>query len=467
MGKQGEKNHLKDLAEYIVSIKCGTLPAEVKAAAQACCYDTLGSAIGGLDYEEVPQVIKKFIAYSGTYGQSDACASIWGSMDKTSIFQASLLNGILSHALELDDVHTGSKTHIGAVVIPAAWSVAEAIGSTGASLVEAIVAGYEAMSRIGRGFGVSDHRLKGWHVSGTAGTFGAAAAVAKLLNLNASETLYALGMAGTQSSGVWAFLEDGATSKKLHTGRSAENGVVAAFLAKVGMTGPEHILDAADGGLYRAMSDSAEIEAVSSGLGKDYEILKVDRKPYACCRSMHPALDAILEIRGEKSKEKITPEDIARITIKSYEVGVKQCNVIEYPSNVSEAKFSMRFGVAAAYIDGEAVQKQFSQERIADPEVRKLASKIDYFADEFFTSRYPKNWGCSLAVEFKDGSKVEKTVMDPSGGVANPMTEAQLDKKFTGLVAPFLGANKTDATLKALKNLENLSTLSELLTPGN
>jgi 2-methylcitrate dehydratase PrpD len=318
------------------------------------------------------------------------------------------------------------------------------------------------MSRIGRGFGVSDHRLKGWHVSGTAGTFGAAAAVAKLLNLNASETLYALGMAGTQSSGVWAFLEDGATSKKLHTGRSAENGVVAAFRAKVGMTGPEHILDAADGGLYHAMSGSADIEAVSHGLGKEYEILKVDRKPYSCCRSMHPALDAILEVRGEK---KAAPEDIARITIKSYEVGVKQCGVIEYPTNVSEAKFSMRFGVAAAYIDGAAVQQQFSQERIADPEVRKLASRIDYSADEFFTSRYPQNWGCSLAVEFKDGSKAEKTVMDPSGSVAKPMTEAQLDKKFSGLVSPFLGANKTNAALKALKNLENLSNLSGLLTP--
>ena len=461
MGKQSGKNHLKDLAEYIVSIKYDKLPTDVIAAAKACCIDTLGSAIGGLHYEEVPQVIEKFLALSGTYGSSDVCASIWGRTDKSSVFNASLLNGILSHALELDDVHTGSKTHIGAVVVPAAWSVAEAIGATGSDLIEAVVAGYEAMSRIGRGFGVSDHRLKGWHVSGTAGTFGAAASVAKLLNLSASETLYALGMAGTQSSGVWAFLEDGATSKKLHTGRSAENGVVAAFLAKAGMTGPEHILDASDGGLYRAMSDSADIEAVSRGLGKDYEILKVDRKPYSCCRSMHPALDAIIEIRGEKN----SPENIERITIKSYEVGVKQCGVIEYPINVSEAKFSMRFGVAAAYIDGEAVQKQFSQERIADSEVRKLASKINYSADEFFTSRYPQNWGCSLAVEFKDGSRHEKTVMNPSGSVDHPMTQTQLDKKFSGLVSPYLGAHKADAALNALKNLEGLSALSGLLTP--
>ena len=244
MAEHGEKNHLKDLAEYIVSIRSDALPADVKAAATASCSDTLGCAIGALDYEEAPQVIETFLAYSGTYGQNDACASIWGGMNKTSVFKASLLNGILSHSLELDDVHTSSKTHIGAVVIPAAWSLAEAVGAKGADLIEAVVAGYETMSRIGHGFGVSDHRMKGWHSSGTAGTFGAAAAAAKLLNLNALETLYALGMAGTQSSGVWAFLEDGATSKKLHTGRAAENGVVAAFLAKAGMTGPAHILNA-------------------------------------------------------------------------------------------------------------------------------------------------------------------------------------------------------------------------------
>jgi 2-methylcitrate dehydratase PrpD len=459
MANWNAKNHLETLAEYLVSIKNSALPVTVKTAARACCVDTLAAAIGGSDYEEVPCIIKTFLTYSGTYDKNTACASIWGSSITTSVFQAAFLNGILSHSLELDDVHTGSKSHIGAVVLPAAWSVAEAIGAGGEKLLEAVVAGYEAMSRIGRGFGVAAHRMKGWHVSGTAGTFGAAAAAAKLLELNVGETLSAFGLAGTQSSGLWAFLEDGATSKKLHTGRAAESGVTAAFLAKSGMTGPPHILDAQDGGLYRATSDAFDVSAVSRDLGTVYEILQVDRKPYSCCRSMHPALDAILAVRNEK---KTYPEEIEHISIRSYEVGVKQCGVIKYPVNASEAKFSMRFGVAAAYIDGAAGQKQFSKERIADPKIRELAAKIDYAADETFTSRYPQNWGCSLTVVFRDGTRIEKMVMNPSGSVAEPMSEAQLDQKFSGLVSPFLGAEKAEAMLKSLKNLETFSNLSGL-----
>ena len=452
-------NPLAALAGYIVSIRCGALPANVQQAAIACALDTLGAGIGGLDYEEVPNVITTFLAYSGSYGDTNKKASIWGSADSTSVFQAAFLNGAMSHALELDDVHTGSKTHIGAACIPAIWAVAEAVNATGAQVVEAIVAAYETMARIGKGFGVADHRLKGWHVSGTAGTFGACAGAGKLLGLDARTMLYALGMAGTQSSGLWAFLEDGATSKKMHTGRAAENGVVAAFLAKAGMTGPEHILDAKDGGLYPATSGSYDLAEVTRELGKVYEILFVDRKPYSCCRSMHPALDAILAVRAEKF---VDPSEIKKITITSYEVGVKQCGVIVYPVNASEAKFSMRFGVAAAYIDGAAAQKQFSQERIADPVVKELAGKIDYFVDKAYTDRYPKSWGCGMEVEFTDGTRIEKIVLDASGSVANPMTSEQIEQKFMALVTPLLGA-ATNGIVAAIKNLETQPTIRGLL----
>ncbi|MDR1481463.1 MAG: MmgE/PrpD family protein [Synergistaceae bacterium] len=455
------ENPLRTLAQYIVSIKIEELPAQVKQAAVHCLVDTVGAAIGGLDYDEVPEVIETFQAYSGHYCERDPRASVWGTHFNTSVFQASFLNGILSHALELDDVHTGSKTHIGAVVAPAAWSVAEAITASGANLIEALVAGYETMSRIGRGFGVSDHRLKGWHVSGTAGTFGAAAAAAKLLGLDAERTLAALGMAGTQSSGVWAFLGDGATSKKLHTGRSAENGVVAAFLAKAGMTGPEHILDSEDGGLYRTMSGSSDLSEVSRKLGTVFEILNVDKKPYSCCRSMHPAIDAILSVKKELG---LPASQIKKVKIRSYEVGIKQCGIIMYPANTSESKFSMRFGVAVAYIDGLAGKEQFSTERINDPEVRALAARVDYIADSEFTSRYPKNWGCSLEVTIEDGSVIKKEVLDASGSVANPMTVEQLKKKFKSLVSSFVGNERSELILKSLENMENIPEVSDILS---
>ncbi|MDR3353603.1 MAG: MmgE/PrpD family protein [Synergistaceae bacterium] len=456
------KNPLETLAEYISSFEVKDLPSEVRHGACACCIDAMGAAIGGLDYEEVPEVIKLFLNHSGRYGDGDPKSSIWGFGRETSVFNASLLNGILAHSLELDDVHTGSKTHIGAVVVPAAWAVGEAVGASGSEMLEAVVAGYETMARIGKGFGVSDHRLKGWHVSGTAGTFGAAAAASRLLKLDALRTLYALGMAGTQSFGLWAFLGDGATSKKLHTGRAAENGAAAAYLAKAGMTGPKHILDAEDGGLYRATSDSWDLSAVSRDLGSVYEILNVDRKPYPCCRSMHPALDAILQIRAEKFAP---PEEIQSISIRSYEVGVKQCGAIKYPSNVSESKFSMRFGVAAAYLDGAATPRSFSMDKINDENIRDLASKIDYEASEEFTSNYPKSWGCGLSVTYRDGTVISRKVLDASGSIANPMTDAQIGKKFTELTSPFLGDDGSARALESLKDLEGLKSVRGLLSP--
>lgn len=457
---QAGDNPLRALAEYAASVKVDHLPKEVRTAAHDCIIDTVGSAIGGLDYEEVPEVLRAFIGLSGHFKDEDCPASVWGTNQKTSVFQAALLNGITGHALELDDVHTGSKSHVGTIVLPACWAVAEATGAPGSRVLEGVVAGYEVMARIGMGFGVSDHRMRGWHATGTAGTFGAAAAAGRVLGLDAERMLSALGMAGTQSSGVWAFLADGATSKKLHTGRAAENGVVAAFLAKAGMTGPAHILDAADGGLYRAMSGAYDLSAVATNLGETYEITKIDRKPYSCCRSMHAALDAILSARGEKN---VHPEEIERISIRSYEVGVKQCGVIFYPANASEAKFSMRFGVAVAYLDGRAGRQQFSQERIDDPAVRELASRIDYEADETYTSRYPKNWGCSLVVHYRDGTIIERRVADASGSVATPLVGENLDRKFVELASPFL-KDRSALVLKALKELEHLPKVNGLLS---
>ncbi|MDI9390781.1 MAG: MmgE/PrpD family protein [Synergistota bacterium] len=454
-------NRLAVLAEYTSTFRIKNLPVEVVNAAKICAIDSIGVAVGGVKYEEVPAVINTFLSLSGV---AQANASIWGTERSTSVFQAAFLNGLMAHSLELDDVHTESKTHIGAVVLPAVWSVAEAISASGSQVIEAIVAGYETMARIGKGFGVVSHRSKGWHVTGTAGTFGAAAAAAKLLGLDAKKTLYAFGMAGTQSSGLWAFLADGASSKKMHAGRAAENGVVAAFLAQAGMTGPKYVLEAQDGGLYPATSDSYSLEEVSKDLGEIFEILKVNRKPYACCRSMHPAIDAILEIRAEHPD---VVDHIKKIQIKSYEVGVKQCGTILYPRNVSEAKFCMRFGAAVAFLDGAAGPKQFSMDRILDPKVEALAKRVKYTADQEFTARYPEKWGCLLEVELDDGALLKKTVFDASGSITNPMTPTQLEAKFVNLVGSVLATQRTDTLLQDLKKLEMLKVVPAITKSMN
>lgn len=330
----------KRLASFVKELKYEDLPNLVREKAKESIIDTIGVAIAGSRFEEVPSVVKEILCHD-----SSSESTVWGYNRKASVFNAALLNGIMSHALELDDVHRESKTHPGTVVIPAVLSLSELLGSSGKEIVEAVVASYEVMVRIGMGIGVSSHRLKGWHVTGTAGTFGAAAGAAKLLKLDEPQIVSSLSLAGTQSSGLWAFTADGATCKKLHPGHAAYCGLLSAFLAKAGMTGSRRILDAEDGGLFRATSDEYDLSLVTRGLGEVFEIVKVDRKPYACYRSMHPPIDAILKLKREYD---IHPEDVESISIRTYRVAIKQCAFTKRPVSVAEAKFSMAYGVAVA-----------------------------------------------------------------------------------------------------------------------
>ena len=324
-------------------------------------------------------------------------------------------------------MHSASKTHGSASLIPAAWACAEYLGKSGRDFLTAVVAGYETVARIGMALGVSSHRNRGWHATSTCGVFGCAAACAKLLELDTEGILSALGMAGTQSCGVWAFLEDGSSCKALHTGRAAANGLEAAFLAKAGMTGPEHILEGRDGGLLSAMSDGGEASKLSEGLGTKWEILAMDMKPYPCCRSTHCAVDCALAL-----KDQIDVDQIEEIAVSTYLVGYKQCAVSEgclHPKCALDAKFSTPYCVAAALLYGKVSMEEFEPQIVADEMVQSLLRKVTVVPEERFTSQYPGHWGCEMKIRLKDKSSVQYEVRDPSGSVASPLTREQAVNK--------------------------------------
>ena len=285
------------------------------------------------------------------------------------------------------------------------------------------------------GFGVSSHRSRGWHVTATAGTFGAAAAAAKLLKLDKAKIISALGMAGTQSFGLWAFLADGANCKILHPARAAVSGTEAAFLAKSGMTGPEHILDAKDGGLFAATSDQYDLSLVSKDLGKKYELMYMDNKPYPCCRSTHCAIDAAIAIKNEYD---ITKDDIESIEVATYLVGYKQCGVSVgsiNPVNPVDAKFSTPYTVACAFVFGEVTLNEFKQENINKPEIRNLLRKVTVVPVDKYTDVYPNHWGCEMKVMCRDGRILVKEVADASGSVSNPLSKEQVKSKALSLIS--------------------------------
>lgn len=423
-------HELRDLARFISALRWEDVPQDVRGRLSACLLDTLSVALGAV---HDPQVGRVSALYMRIAGEAQA-ASVWGQGRKAPLLTAVFLNAMMAHTLELDDVHTTSKTHIGTVVIPAAWGLAESLGKSGRELMLAVLCGYECMARIGMAFGVSSHRNRGWHVTATAGTFGAAAACAKLLELDEEQTLSALGLAGTQSFGSWAFLGDGASNKVLHPARAAASGCESALLAGAGMTGAQNILTARDGGILAMMSDEPDASRACAGLGDVWEIRSMDNKPYPCCRSTHCAIDSALMLR---STHGIRVEDVERLRVLTYLVGNKQCGMSEgsrRPRTAIDAKFSTPYTVACALLTGNVTNEDFGLEAIARPDVQALLGRVEVVTDERFTQAYPEHWGCELIAELKDGKRLSVTTTDASGSVLNPLTPEQLRRKALSLL---------------------------------
>lgn len=449
---------LRELARFVRAFRLEDLAENELSAARYCVLDNLGAALGAVTSEEIHAITETWMAWGGL-GTNARIAAAWGQGLHTSLPNALLTNGLLSHALELDDVHSASKSHVGAVVIPAAWTIADAIGADGRAFLEAVVVGYEIMGRIGMGMDVSSNRKRGWHTTGIIGTFGAAAVAARLMALTEDEIVSAFGMAGTQSAGLWAFLAEGSTCKKLHPARAITNGVSACLLARSGMTGPAHILDAEDGGLYRAVSDSYDMSRITQNLGQGYEIMRIDKKPYPCCRTTHHAIDAALSLREEQN---VRPEEIESVLVETYDVGVLQCGFEKYPESPVEAKFSIKFTCAAAFVRGRVSLGEFNEDVLNDPLVRHVADATRVVSDPMFTERYPKRWGSRMTVMLKDGSQLIRQVDDMSGSVAVPLTPRQERDKFLGLAVVAMDEDRAEALLERIMRVETLEVLPDL-----
>ena len=469
MEETTNKSELRKLAEFIHDLTWEALPEEVRNTVPLRVLDLVSVAVGAV-HDPLTEQARE--ALSGLFGSENGKAKIWGENGYYPPVLAAMINAMHAHTLELDDVHTASKTHGSASLIPAAWACAQALGKSGKEFLLAVVCGYETVNRVGMAFGVSSHRNRGWHATATCGVFGCAAACAKLLNLDTDQIVSALGMAGTQSSGVWAFLGDGSNCKVLHTARAAADGMEAAFLAKAGMTGPEHIFEAKDGGLLTAMSDGGDLKKLSAGLGTVYEILNMDMKPYPCCRSAHGVIDAAFEIRKELLKkadlEQTSLEkqiaDIRQVQIETYLVGYKQCAVSEgclNPKTTLDAKFSMPYAAAAALLYGKVSMKEFELEVVEGTEIQRLLHKVHVEPADEFTKQYPKHWGCRMKVLQQDGTGYEKEIRDPSGSIARPLTTKQAMKKAEEFLHESYPGEE-QVKIREILNLEEKETLPNM-----
>lgn len=351
--------------------------------------------------------------------------------------------GGLSHILEMDDLHRDSVTHPGTVVVPAAWALACEHDLGGKAFLKAVLAGYEACCRVGMAVGKRHYRV--WHNTATCGPFGSAMAAAELLGLDEDRTVWALGNAGTQSSGLWEFLATGAMSKHLHTARAAESGVLAALLAKEGFTGPESILEG-EKGFFAGLCPDPLPEAVTADPDRPWALAKTSIKPWPCCRHTHPAIDAALELHG-----KLRGEPPARVRVGTYRAALDVCDR-PLPQDPYSAKFSLQHCVAIALKEGEVIQSSFdasARERIAEERAR-----VDIDVDAGIEGAYPNAWGAEITVETGAGERVSAVRHDAKGDPENPVSAADLSAKARTLLTDAgMAGSSADAFIAAVLGL--------------
>lgn len=441
------------LAAHVSSLRYEHLPSQVVRHARLAILDTVGAALFGTTAE----VGKRLVAAVRDYSAGGS-ATVWGTATRTTAPMAALVNGTHAHAWELDDF--GGCGHTGSVVVPAVLAVAEVEKSSSRDVLAAVVAGYEVAARITEVAGGYDAiNDRGWHSTGICGSFAAAAGAASVMGLDACHTTAALGIAGSFTGGIWSFIHDGAMTKRLHPGKASENGVVAAYLARSGFTGPRAVMEAPWGGfLTTYMPGKSNVAAGLAGLGKEFCILKSGFKPYACCRGVHHSLNAFLHLLGTHS---LTKEDIDRIEVFVSPYVERQLGK-QVVSTVVDAQLSIPYSLAVALLSGQTGPGQFTVRRIADPEVNSWCQRIVVRADK----RYGDHGPHLVRIHRKGAPSVEGSVPITKGAPENPMSDHELEAKFyeqAGAVLPAPTVHRLYELLMQLPHLDSIREVTQLL----
>ncbi len=443
------------LAAYAAGLRHEDLPADVREIAQLVLLDTLGCALAGSVTDDLRMIRTSMLQAAGS-GDS----RLWGTSDRAPLPLAALANGAAVHAREMDDFE--GCMHSGSVVVPAAFCTAARVGASGRELLTAIVAGYDVARRaMDGGGGYLVFKDLGWHTTSACGGFGAAAAVGRILKLDAQRMQWALGYAGSNAGGTWAYIPDGAMSKRLHPGFAAQSGVVSAYLALNDVTGPTQIFEAAWGGFFPTyVGEQATPEKAVDGLGSDFRIRLVGFKPYAACRGNHSSIDSILELRQQHG---LRPEMVDHVIVNGSRTHVKQLGK-QNVTTMLDAQFSIPYCIAVTLATGGAMLDQYTPDGLRRPEILALARRVTVQYDE----RVADGDEPFVNVHLTDGRVLSSRVLIARGDRRNPLSEEDLRAKFRTSAGQALTPAKVAALEKAIarvSDMGNIGELNELLVP--
>jgi 2-methylcitrate dehydratase PrpD len=453
-------NATQRLANYAVNLRYGQIPSEVIERAKACILDILTVSLYG-STKPWSKAVVSFVRGARATGRSTVLGQKW----KTNAGQATLANGAMAHAFELDNVRQpGAGVHPGATAFLPALAMAEETRADGKALLTAFVAACEVVSRIGVAAGNSLEK-RGFHAPALTGTFGGAVAAGRLLGLDEKRMVSALGIAGSYSGGLMEFshCKEGAMIKRLHLGKAAEGGVNAALLASKGFAGPQSVLEGKFG-FCRVFSDSPQMAALTRGLGRDFESMNIGIKRYACHINAHAPIDGLTELGAD---HRFGPADIQEITIGGIEKLVTH-HAIYTPTDLMAAQYSIPFCVALSLYHDPMDPDSFDEKKVRDKQILAMTRRVKLEIDDEIER---KHWdrAARVTVRLKDGRRFVALIIHFRGAPKNPLGRAELEDKARRLTKSLLAPKKFDGLVEsvfALEKLKKISGLSALLRGG-
>jgi len=458
MSGSNDNPHTSAIAQFISQLRFEDIPADVITRIKLLILDSLGCAFYGSDLEW-SRILRATLAKLDT---TKACR-VWGTPERLSAPHAALVNGTLIQSFELDDVHRQGVLHVGAVTLPPLLAVTELRpGLSGRDFLTSAVAGYEIGPRVGKCMG-PQHIGQGWHSGATVGVFSAVSGAAAALRLSSEQAVHALGIAGTQSSGLMA-AQYGAMVKRMHAGRAAQSGLYGALLAEAGFTGIVDIFESPYGGFCSTFSRSTDrfnLDELSWELGRQWETMRISLKFYSCVGSNHTTLDAI---RMMQKKTRFGADDIASIVVHGSQVTVEHAGWPYKPQGLTSAQLNLPFCVATLLLEGDVFVDQFTDAVVDDQRRIELSKKVSVVEDPAITSR-GSNYRHMVRVEvhLKNGVKLEQTVEVPRGSEASFASEAEIVQKFKKLATHVVSDGKADEVVNLVLGAEKLARAEQIV----
>ncbi len=448
-----------ELSKFSAELSIDKVPPEVVSRARLLLLDLVGNIVRGHETESTPALLSTI----GALGMAEGTSRVFGDSHTYSPAGATLLQGALAHSLDFDDTHAAATLHPGAPVIPAALAAAEMINASGATTLAAIIAGYEVICRVALALPAGEHYARGFHPTATCGAFGAAAAAARVLGLDADGTASALGIALSQTAGSLQFLQNGAWTKRFQVGWSAMSGLAAATLASKGFKGAGQAIEGAHGFL-RSYAPYPSPQRATQDLGKLYELMATAVKPYPSCRYGHAGIDAAISLRAEHN---LQPNEISAVVYGLSNAGMLLVGAPAQkkadPRNIVDAQFSAPFVLAVALATGS--MRWDSYTLLHDSRIRSLLPKIRCEYDAEIEAEFPINMSGKLAVHARGQVFVKKVVV-PRGEPGNFLSGEELLVKFTNLAEPSLGSARTAKLAAAILGIDALGRASAVFDVG-